>query len=152
MLDDLCKSPVAISIGGKTYEVSPLTQGDLGALIRCIQFEPYNTLKQIPNIPQDVLDRTLAECIKDRIALSSPRFAEAAETEVGRTETTYLALRSRHPEITREEIRNWNPNDCNIINTISASLSMLITFPEETKKKILAIREKFPTMFPTVSG
>lgn len=144
MLDDLTKAPVPVRIGDQTFEVSPLTQGDLGQLLRVVQFEPYYTLRELGDIPEEVLHKTLAECSAKKIPLSSNDFNVALETPWGMVEGVYLSLRHKHPDITREQIKEWPPGDLMLVISVASTLSAAFTVPEHAKKKLAELVEKFP--------
>jgi len=128
-----------------------LTQGDFGSLLRAFQFDAYNTLKSLSDAPEEMLKEILSQCLKTQPSFTSKEFNAFCDTETGITEGIYLSLRHKHPDIIRDEIRNWKSTDCQIAIQIIVGISTSINV-EESQKKILAIAEKFPQHLPTLSG
>lgn len=147
MLDDLTAAPVPMNIGGKTFEVSPLSQGDFGQLLRMVQFEPWNTLRKVEGVPIEVVNATLAECAKKKLTPTSAEFAEASNLPWVHVETVYLSLKHKHADITREVIEAWGIDEVAVVHGVVHLVSGAFTDPEATSKKVADIRGRFPRMF-----
>ena len=135
---DIVNAPILYKVGDKTYEVSALSNEDLGVMTRLVQFYEYNTLLQLPNVSQELKDKTFLECLRKVVSPSGEQYAAITTSPQGDAEYAYLSLRHKHPTITREEVNAFPPLD--VVN-ISRYAQLLCHPPtEETKKKIAAVR------------
>lgn len=136
-LADLTKAPLLYKIGDKTYEVSPLTQRDFGELVRYVQFLDWYIIKDLPNIPVEVVKETFENCLKKRIMFNALDDSRLIETPEGSAETVYHSLKHKHPAITREEVSGWKPGDLFSIAVLALILTMPPTDDTERQKKML---------------
>lgn len=151
ILEELTAAPVPLLVNGKHYSISPLTQGDFGSLLRTFQFYQFNTLKGLPDVNENLLQETLKKCLASCPTLQSNDFNNWTASEAGMTEALFLSLAKKKPEITREEIRDWNPNQCQLAFQILVAISTGINM-EDTQKKIQELRERFPNLLPISNG
>jgi hypothetical protein len=128
MLDDLCKSPVSLKLkDGKTYQVSPLTQGDLGELLRAIQFQEFTAIVDAPGVTDDVRRETMRECAKNHIVLGSPEFYQGFQSPFAQSQAALLSLKHKHPDMTLADVDAMLPTDVSLINEVCS----VITNPYE---------------------
>jgi hypothetical protein len=160
LLDDLTAAPVGMTLGNKHYLVSPLTQGDLGQLLRAIQWEPYTSLLNVPDVPQEVLNETRTTCAKTKVSPNSTEFDEALNNPALRTEFVYLSLKHHQPTITKEDVDNIHAAHISIIIGVCLCLTNPyeedVTVKDEqgkdielpgSKKKLANLKAKYPAIF-----
>ena len=145
MLDDLCKSPAPITIGGKTYQVSPLTQGDFGDLIQSIEWAPLEGLRATGVTDTALLMACVKECSQTRLAIGTEDFNNALRTPRAQTEMAFLSLKHRHPDSERSELQAMSITDVGLIGDVC----LCLTNPEDedNQKKMKELRETKPTHF-----
>lgn len=100
-------APVELNVKGKTYYLTPMADESWGEFEQWLQDRIFNIAKR--NLKgldgadrQSLLRSSLDKAI--RIRFSDPEAVEVMGTYEGAVELTYLAMRPRHPDITKEEV------------------------------------------------
>lgn len=101
-------APAEIRLAGKTYRMSPLTDGDLGELERHLQTRAFAVAKaNLEGLsPED--RRTLLRVAYDtayRVTLNSPEASAFMRGLEGAAYLLWLGLRHNHPDLTPEAVR-----------------------------------------------
>lgn len=137
-LADLTKAPLLYAIGDKTFEVSPLDQGDFGALANLARFHDWTVLLTLEGVPDEIKTATLNKCILREVTFNSPEFVEALQTSWGMVETCFLSLRHRQPAITRKEVEAFSTPDVANIIAVATMLSRFVD-NDDFKKKLMEL-------------
>jgi len=141
MIDALCRSPVPYAFDGKTYEISPLTEGDFADFVSAVRWRTLHELLQVPNCPQEIINEEYRAAPKKILGMSSPEIYEQIEAQWAVVEMVYLGLRGRHPDITREAISKWDSYTTHRMQEILLIISQpWCSLDDENKKKAQALR------------
>ena len=138
---DLAASSLSLTFGDTTWEVSPLTLGDLGYLLLWCQYAEYRALRTVDGVSEEELAACRKECSKKPVAIGSEDFQEISSgTPQGLLELAYLSLKHKHPGLTRDAIKHLPADQIREISQVAGELA--VSNPDEdTQKKILEHRE-----------
>lgn len=134
-------APAELRLAGKTYRMSPLTDGDLGELERHLQTRAFAVAKaNLEGLsPED--RRTLLRVAYDtayRVTLASPEASAFMRGLEGAAYLLWLGLRHNHPDLTPEAVRPMLTDERTVAEAMDRLDELNGTGPDEdddAKKK-----------------
>lgn len=131
------KAPVDVTLGGKTYQFSPLEQVDYGAFANWVRQQFLDTAKEATKGLNDKQAEGILKHAYDRamaINIDSPETLERMATFDGACKLAHLMVAKLHPDLTLDELKKilWdNPDD------VAKSMDAYdLLHPEKKRKKV----------------
>ena len=127
-LGALTAAPLHYVRGATTYEVSPLTATDIGALQVFAQMFDYYRLSGLGDvhISDELKKTTLDKCISQPVSFTSPYMLTVLSKSEGMVEAVYHSLKHKHASISREDLKQWAIYDIENITALVLIVSGVI--------------------------
>lgn len=139
-------SPGTVKLGGQTYLVSPLSEGDIGTVELFLRQRVIAVAKMAaegegPDVRQALLTGASEKAM--RIHIGSADAKEFMGTFDGAAYLTWLSLRHHQPHITLEQVRGLLIDEQTILQAMDA-IDGVNAPPADTKKKSSKARSQQP--------
>lgn len=107
-VEDLTAAPVTVRLDGRTYQMGPVTEGDVGYFQRFVRVEMMRTARE--SLPADATDeqRRMTEDVALRramlVTLDSPEAVLLLNTTEGLAHLVWRGVLKHHPDVPYEAV------------------------------------------------